>query len=1246
MGNSYNSKKARNEATALLLDILRDPNVSGDNRVEAYTEQMFAAKDYDEFSRLAKRLHTCIKSVMERESVRQNVTTRLPEVDALIMNMTVPNLLHYASQAVPGFNIKRPKSTDKQKTAASGQQKDTAPQAEKTVQISTDEDVDFRQEYLVSINRDGSLNMPQNVPVSFIKTNDVQHMQQVMAAGKYTQSEMRYMKAHLSAAQHLAKVKANKAHNKRLPAAEDVVISENGNVIRMPNAHMTRNQTGKAGCWSTALQIMLKSRGVDLPQEFIRAYRPNDDAKLLDADMDAELDADFHPTDYRDAGSSVVEHADVIFQTMPNTALRTKNYMFWNAYDSHRIPHQIDEKLISDRIVNDIYDAMHENRAPVGLLFGGHYRTIVGVDKQTGMISYKESMGNKPDATYQCSVLDIVQDVRTDPDNIKYGIGKGTIAIDYLKDLPVDEKTECTVAEDPTYRYVNGKLVIPPKQGEKLDANFLPTHGVRLNKGTVVDEDSGFEVEDLTCIPNEVVQLGEYQPVVFTGKVTATQRHWSNAPYVGAHPLPKIAPKQPEKKEVPAQTVNIPVPSENTSTPSENTITSSENTSTPIQNTTATAQPATGGNEQPQDTQIIEPTQKQEQNISEETVSSDNGPQENERKEAYAFFKGKWNTFHALVPKEEVGHSNAQKAFDLAQDHYDSLMEDADEHEEKDINTLSGEDAISLALADKFVQDREANKKSNAGNVVGDLENWYNTLTPEQAKQFRKEAAGDVRQFKHTAIDIYRQKGFYDPAMEERIARAREVMGRSIEAGQESTQQNIVPVIPQPNSALNNTSNDLSNNIINNNSFNNIDLSGGSINNDLNVPGNGGQQAEPSKEEKIKSFFNAKNERFKKLSEVQKPARLLFEAAQRGNVLLWIAAGEDGTGLKNVLGQDEWAQLALAEKFAADRAKNVNDMPGELENWFNGLKSDGERTAFVQAMKNRISEPSLKTDDLVGKQNYFDMEELEKQLQLARNEVEQPQMQQEADPIQKQEEPKKELVTSFAPAAKPQGIVSDGQPADTKDFISEVARLNERLNINWRSKKAMSDMREHLNKSVKGFNEKTTMDDVSAVLDTAMSDAAKYHAEKKNATSFSDTQIHRFKTINYLNAVKYLMTNEPPISPKSLAGQKFMLAVKITNSELAKAKPSLLLNTDDVVKQSRKLYDDPAFQNYVEGKSAKEIEDLRKEKGLKLLNKYLLAAAPGKEADKNKSKGRDTSMEKDLKNDKSKTGSYVGFTNI
>ena len=170
----------------------------------------------------------------------------------------------------------------------------------------------------------------------------------------------------------------------------------------------------------------------------------------------------------------------------------------------------------------------------------------------------------------------------------------------------------------------------------------------------------------------------------------------------------------------------------------------------------------------------------------------------------------------------------------------------------------------------------------------------------------------------------------------------------------------------------------------------------------------------------------------------------------------------------------------------------------------------------------------------------------------------------------------------------------------------ELSRLGDRLAFNDRASPTMKRLRYKLAEGLDmSFNCGT--EELSYLMQETLDAGREYQWEKfQQKGSFSSTQLHRLKTINYMLAVDQMSKQDPPLSPGSEEGQKFMLAVKTVMSLAVGKDPKLLCDGDKIVRDAVMLSQNPAFTEFIQN-SGKSIEELRKTKSMSFAKQFSAA---------------------------------------
>lgn len=137
--------------------------------------------------------------------------------------------------------------------------------------------------------------------------------------------------------------------------------------VMLKNVNMTRPQTYSDSCWSCAMEQLFKFRGIDMPQELIRAYRP----KGIKTNVDEDKVEEIFSWIQRDAMGSIVEMIDLFMATMKNVAVHTVTLVN-------------DDKQVLDKRIGMLRDMVAEalvsHKSPLTFTDGIHYQVIFGFD--------------------------------------------------------------------------------------------------------------------------------------------------------------------------------------------------------------------------------------------------------------------------------------------------------------------------------------------------------------------------------------------------------------------------------------------------------------------------------------------------------------------------------------------------------------------------------------------------------------------------------------------------------------------------------------------------------------------------------------------------------------------------------------------------------------------------------------------------------------------------------------------------
>ncbi len=307
------------------------------------------------------------------------------------------------------------------------------------------------------------------IPDEILTTGNAEILRAFYEAHKdtLTPADLKYMHVRMLTAFKLdqleRKAKEQLGRGEAPPRPE--VTREKG-YIGLGSIKLSERQTSNNGCCSCGLHLLLKSRGIDLTQEEIRAYRPDfkpGEEQKMSAQRRMIMDSD--STNY------VFDQADLIQKVLPNTCMTnvtinpmTEFYKVeggavkppsplddpgyytmtpkeqqtrlaeWQKEDN-RFRAQV-RKAYSEQVRQQLGDivrkALTEDRSPIVLNTGGnHFITITGIREDGKKLRVEDSIGSKEGATNYLLVDDLIK--------LNLGMNGKGMTLTWLKDLPTPE---------------------------------------------------------------------------------------------------------------------------------------------------------------------------------------------------------------------------------------------------------------------------------------------------------------------------------------------------------------------------------------------------------------------------------------------------------------------------------------------------------------------------------------------------------------------------------------------------------------------------------------------------------------------------------------------------------------------------------------------------------------------------------------------------------------------------------------
>ena len=170
-----------------------------------------------------------------------------------------------------------------------------------------------------------------------------------------------------------------------------VQVQDDGETVYLPDIKLNSHQTQPQGCWSVSMSLQLQARGVQMSQEEIRTYRPdiNNDKEAFE--LSTKYNNQAREGYLKNGANNFMEMGDAALQMAPDSMIHEIEIP---PYDVTMKRAGISKEAFVQNVVTEarktILHAIKEDKSPVSFLYGGHYITIVGLDKNNNVM-YKES---------------------------------------------------------------------------------------------------------------------------------------------------------------------------------------------------------------------------------------------------------------------------------------------------------------------------------------------------------------------------------------------------------------------------------------------------------------------------------------------------------------------------------------------------------------------------------------------------------------------------------------------------------------------------------------------------------------------------------------------------------------------------------------------------------------------------------------------------------------------------------------
>ncbi len=329
-----------------------------------------------------------------------------------------------------------------------------------------------------------------------------------------SQDEKDHLNARIQVSEKVAEIgKENRKEGYEAPLP---TVRETKNGAVLPDIHLDELQSSDNGCWSCTYQLLLQSRGVNLSQEEIRAYRPNislEEGRALNNDATRHMN--------EDTVSNPMEMSDLMQEVLPNTAMRSftvNGYQDWMG-DAAGIGEENYKQNAVTALINMIKEALTKDKSPVGMVSGGHFRTIVGIEGDE--IIFKDSLPSISERYLEGRDKEMAKSKNPDP-NYSYhvklsklvdgSLGNGADGIDivWLKDVSLTKENNRREIEEafPDADLENGQLQF--LDNATMNANVgeqdeRQKQGVKLKREFGDIRESGIMGHSDWMLPKEMV---------------------------------------------------------------------------------------------------------------------------------------------------------------------------------------------------------------------------------------------------------------------------------------------------------------------------------------------------------------------------------------------------------------------------------------------------------------------------------------------------------------------------------------------------------------------------------------------------------------------------------------------------------------------------------------------------------------------------------------------------------------------
>ena len=354
----------------------------------------------------------------------------------------------------------------------------------------------------------------QVIPDNILSTGNLATLEDFYEKNKerMTKADLQYMNARLHTARKIEnlekKAKADLYNDVQVPKLKFSTSGGfSGLAMKLP-----RKQTSDNGCWSCSLELLLKSRGVELTQEEIRAFRPD-----FKAGEEQQMSDDRRKSMDLDRSAYLYDQSDLILKVLPNTAVQqlTLNPLQYDFGFEGKEKLKGDDfvaaraqgvraykKVFKEQFAEIVRNALDNDRSPISLNLGnGHFVTITGISKKGDLIRVEDSLRSKTNTTDFLRVDELIDKYMVPK---SFADTKNGCSLVWLKDITPPEY-EPGKKKDFTFDPIDGRTAETDEKGKltfrkndtqdssfSVSTNPKPGNGMlkgqELTRSVVMDE--------------------------------------------------------------------------------------------------------------------------------------------------------------------------------------------------------------------------------------------------------------------------------------------------------------------------------------------------------------------------------------------------------------------------------------------------------------------------------------------------------------------------------------------------------------------------------------------------------------------------------------------------------------------------------------------------------------------------------------------------------------------------------------